>query len=138
MVRQPDATVQPAPQDNQLMSKNRVLRLKPQLRLEWRGQDGQNEIEPDHSASLGVINSDKVFGTHRLAATISLGPTDAAQCERADATFAKVGALLYGHRFLRVILTASGFFTFPWAAGSKWRGVRVDRTKHLYRAVRSK
>jgi hypothetical protein len=36
------------------MSKHRVLSLKPQLRLEWRGQDGQNETEqPDHSASLG-------------------------------------------------------------------------------------
>jgi hypothetical protein len=70
MVRQPDATMQPAPQDNQLMSKHRVLSFKPQLRLEWRGQDGQNETEqPDHSASLGdsiSINSDKVFGTHSL------------------------------------------------------------------------
>src|SRR5258706_7970590 len=54
MVRKPDATMQPTPQDNQLMSKHRVLSLKPQLRLEWRGQDGQNETEqPDHSASLG-------------------------------------------------------------------------------------
>src|ERR1700704_2502873 len=54
MVREPDATMQPAPQNNQLMSKHRVLSLKPQLRLEWRGQDGQNETEqPDHSASLG-------------------------------------------------------------------------------------
>src|SRR3984893_1187859 len=36
------------------MSKHRVLSLKPQLRLEWRSQDGQNETEqPDHSASLG-------------------------------------------------------------------------------------
>jgi hypothetical protein len=54
MVREPDATMQPTLQDNQLMSKHRVLSLKPQLRLEWRGQDGQNETEqPDHSASLG-------------------------------------------------------------------------------------
>jgi putative SOS response-associated peptidase YedK len=54
MVREPDATRQPTPQDNQLMSKHRVLSLKPQLRLEWRGQDGQGETEqPDHSASLG-------------------------------------------------------------------------------------
>jgi hypothetical protein len=46
--------MQPAPQDNQLMSKHRVLSFKPQLRLEWRGQDGQSETEqPDHSASLG-------------------------------------------------------------------------------------
>src|SRR5438552_5279123 len=36
------------------MSKHRVLSFKPQLRLEWRGQDGQNETEqPNHSASLG-------------------------------------------------------------------------------------
>src|SRR3978361_1369726 len=46
--------MQPTLQDNQLMSKHRVLGFKPQLRLEWRGQDGQNETEqPDHSASLG-------------------------------------------------------------------------------------
>src|SRR5882762_4636008 len=54
MVGEPDATMQPTPQDNQLMSKHRVLSFKPQLRLEWRGQHGQNETEqPDHSASLG-------------------------------------------------------------------------------------
>jgi hypothetical protein len=29
MVRQPDATTRPAPQDNQLMSKHRVLSFKP-------------------------------------------------------------------------------------------------------------
>jgi hypothetical protein len=27
------------------MSKHRILSFKPQLRLEWRGQDGQNETE---------------------------------------------------------------------------------------------
>jgi transposase len=54
MVREPDATMQPTLQDNQLMSKHRVLGFKPQLRLEWRDQDGQNETkQPDHSASLG-------------------------------------------------------------------------------------
>src|ERR1700704_1944527 len=54
IVREPDATMQPTLQDNQLMSKHGVLGFKPQLRLEWRGQDGQNETEqPDHSASLG-------------------------------------------------------------------------------------
>jgi hypothetical protein len=54
MVREPNATRQPTPHDIQLMSKHRVLSFKPQLRLEWRGQDGQNETkQPDHSASLG-------------------------------------------------------------------------------------
>jgi hypothetical protein len=49
----PDTTMQPTPQDDQLMSKHRVLSFKLRLRLEWRGQDGQNETEqPDHSASL--------------------------------------------------------------------------------------
>jgi hypothetical protein len=46
--------MQSTPQDDQLMSKHRVLSFKPQLRLEWRGQDGQHETEqPDSSASLG-------------------------------------------------------------------------------------
>src|SRR5674476_324713 len=65
-----DTATQLAPQNNQLMSKHRVLSLKPHLRLEWRGQDGQDETQkPDHSASLGdsVTSSttDRVFGTHR-------------------------------------------------------------------------
>src|SRR5260370_21095020 len=54
MVRDREGTMQLTPQDNHVMSKHRVLSLKPQLRLEWRGQDGQSEPEqPDHSASLG-------------------------------------------------------------------------------------
>src|SRR5258707_9368063 len=68
IVREPDATMQPTLQDNQLMSKHRVLSLKPHLRLEWRGQDGQNETEqPDHSASLGdsITSSTQIrFSVH--------------------------------------------------------------------------
>jgi hypothetical protein len=45
MVREPDATMLTAPHDIQLMSKHSVLSLKPQLQLEWRGQDGQNETK---------------------------------------------------------------------------------------------
>src|SRR2546423_15522175 len=60
--------MQPALQDNQLMSKHRALSFKPQLRLEWRGQDGQNETEqPDHSASLGdsITSSTQIrFSVH--------------------------------------------------------------------------
>jgi hypothetical protein len=40
VVRQPDSAVDLTPQDNQLMSKRRILRFKPALRLEWCGQDG--------------------------------------------------------------------------------------------------
>jgi hypothetical protein len=36
-----------------------------------------------------------------------------------------------------VVITASDFFIFPWAARSKWRGVGVGRSKHLCRAARS-
>src|ERR1700694_4078135 len=71
MVGEPDATMQPAPQDNQLMSKHRVLSFKPYLRLERRGQDGQNETEqPDHSASLGdsIASSTRIrFSVHTEA-----------------------------------------------------------------------
>src|SRR6476620_3022786 len=67
--------MQPAPQDNQLMSKHRVLSLKPQLRLEWRGQDGQSETEqPDHSASLGDSFTSSTgirFSVHTPASRIS-------------------------------------------------------------------
>src|SRR5216684_8887739 len=55
------------------MSKHRVLSLKPQLRLEWRGQDGQNETEqPDHSASLGdsITSSTQIrFSVHTTVPT---------------------------------------------------------------------
>jgi hypothetical protein len=71
MVRKPDAPMEPAPQDIQLMSKHRVLSFKPYLRLEWRGQDGQNETErPDHSASLGdsITSSTRIrFSVHTRA-----------------------------------------------------------------------
>jgi hypothetical protein len=70
MVREPDATMQPAPQHNQLLSKHRVLSFKPQLRLEWRGQDGQNETEqPDHSASLG----DSITASTRIRFSVHTG-----------------------------------------------------------------
>src|SRR5215471_10299917 len=81
MVREPDAATRPTPQDNQLMSKHRVLSFKPCLRLEWRGQDGQSEAEqPDHPASLGdsitASHSDEVFGTHRPALRVTLPKLD--------------------------------------------------------------
>jgi hypothetical protein len=42
-VRQPDPALHLTPQNDQLMAENRILCLKPTLRLEWRGQDGQYE-----------------------------------------------------------------------------------------------
>src|SRR5258706_2662724 len=82
MVREPDATTQPTLQDNHLMSKPRVLSFKPHLRLEWRGQDSQNETEqPDHSASLGdsIMASTQIrFSVHTRAVNDS-GATNVAQ-----------------------------------------------------------
>jgi hypothetical protein len=70
IVREPDATMQLTPQDNQLMSKHRILSFKPQLRLEWRGQDGQNETEqPDHSANLG----DSITASTRIRFSVHTG-----------------------------------------------------------------
>jgi hypothetical protein len=52
------------------MSKHRVLNFKPQRRLEWRGQDGQNETEqPDHSASL----SDSIMASTRIRFSVHTG-----------------------------------------------------------------
>jgi hypothetical protein len=45
MVRQPDATMHPTPEDDQLMSKYRVLGFKPQLRLNGEARTGQGETE---------------------------------------------------------------------------------------------
>jgi hypothetical protein len=50
---EPSPAFQLTPQDDQLMSENRILRLKPALRLEWRGQHGQNKPnQRDHRANL--------------------------------------------------------------------------------------
>src|SRR5229473_3636068 len=52
------------------MSKRRVLSFKPQLRLEWRGQDGQKETEQsDHSASLG----DSITSSTRIRFSVHTG-----------------------------------------------------------------
>src|ERR1700675_4570211 len=71
MVREAEATRPPTLQDIQLMWKHRVLIFKPQLRLEWQGQDGQHETEqPDHSASLcdSITSSTRIrFSVHTPA-----------------------------------------------------------------------
>jgi acyl dehydratase len=62
--------LQPPPQDNQLMSEHRVLSFKSQLRLGWRGQDGQSETEqPDHSASFG----DSITSSTRIRFSVHTG-----------------------------------------------------------------
>ena len=68
MIRKPDRDRAACAARQSTESKHRVLSFKPQLRLEWRGQDGQNETEARSFRQLRrfhhVINSDEVFGTH--------------------------------------------------------------------------
>jgi hypothetical protein len=53
VVREASPAFQLASQDDQLMSKHCILRIKPDVRLEWRGQHGQNEADQrDHRANL--------------------------------------------------------------------------------------
>jgi hypothetical protein len=60
--------MQLAPQNDQLMSERGIFGLKPDLRLEWRGQGGHDETQkPDHPASLGdsVTSSTRIgFSVH--------------------------------------------------------------------------
>src|SRR5881392_2925787 len=63
-----DATAHPPLQHNHLMSERRVLCLKSALRLERRGEQGEEEAEQrDYRVRRfgPVINKDEVFGTHR-------------------------------------------------------------------------
>ena len=45
------------PQNDQLMSEYRILCFKPPLRLEWRGQDGQDEAEQCKHRALTLGDS---------------------------------------------------------------------------------
>src|SRR5260370_34142749 len=95
--------MQPTPQDDQLMSKHRVLSLKPQLRLEWRGHDGQSETEqPDHSASLG----DSITSSTRIRFSVHTG-------SRVQESKAVTRARNPGGGFLlpRPAVHAGGFFS---------------------------
>ncbi|SRR5258708_3325472 len=68
VVCEPDAAAQSTPQNNQLMSKYRILRLRPALRPERQGQNGQYEMQkPEHPASLrdSVTSSTQItFSVH--------------------------------------------------------------------------
>ena len=71
IVRQPNAVRHLSSQNNQLMSERRILCLKPTLRLEWRGQDGDDEAEQcDHYA---LTLSDSVSLSMRTRFSIHTG-----------------------------------------------------------------
>src|SRR5450830_245631 len=57
VVRQPDPALHLTPQNDQLMSENRILCLKSALRLEWPGQNGQDEAEQSEHGLLTLGDS---------------------------------------------------------------------------------
>ena len=57
VVRQPDPALNLTPQYDQLTSETRILCFKPALRLEWRGQDGQDEAEQGEHRPLTLGDS---------------------------------------------------------------------------------
>src|SRR6202011_4266301 len=58
--REPHAATKRAPQNNHLMSERGILSLKPDLRLEQRGQHGQDKPdEPDHRVPLADSSLNK-------------------------------------------------------------------------------
>jgi len=57
VVRELDPALHLTPQNDQLMPKCRVLCFKPALRLEWRGQDGQDEAEQGKHCALTLGDS---------------------------------------------------------------------------------
>jgi hypothetical protein len=57
VVRQPGPALHFAPQNDQLMSENRILCLKMALRLECRGQDGHYETQQRNHDALTLGDS---------------------------------------------------------------------------------
>jgi hypothetical protein len=96
--------MQRAPQDNQLMPKHRVLSLKPQLRLEMRGHDGQNETEqPNHSGS----SADSIASSIRIRFSVQTACLHEARFNRAHLQGALLKkAQLQGADFTNAHLTA--------------------------------
>jgi hypothetical protein len=57
IVREPNAAGHLAPQNDQLMSKRRILCLKSAIRLEWRGQDAYYEPQQRNHGALTLGDS---------------------------------------------------------------------------------
>src|SRR3974390_1693961 len=57
VVAQPDPALNLTPQYDQLTSERRILSLKPALRLEWPGQDGQDKAEQSDNSPLTLGDS---------------------------------------------------------------------------------
>jgi hypothetical protein len=57
IVGEPDPALHLTPQNDQLMPECRILCFKPALRLEWRGQDGQEKTEQCKHCALTLGDS---------------------------------------------------------------------------------
>ena len=57
IVGEPDPTLHLTAQNDQLMPECRILCFKPALRLEWRGQDGQEKTEQCKHCALTLGDS---------------------------------------------------------------------------------
>ena len=88
VVPQPDPALNLTPQYYQLMSERRILCLKPALRLEWRGQDGQDEAEQSEHRPLTLGDSVSYsmwmrFSVH-TGICMRMLPTEASISKRLD------------------------------------------------------
>jgi len=80
VVGEPDPAAQFTPQNDQLMSKYRILRFKPNLRPEQRDQNAQDEApQSDHPASL----CDSVTSSTQIGFSVHTGLTDTLSAVRA-------------------------------------------------------
>jgi hypothetical protein len=104
VIRQPDPAMHLTPQNNQLMSEQRILGFKPALRLEWRGQDGQYETyQRDHGALTLCDSFSKSmrmrFSVHTVVFDTVFSPEHGRRTERTirrDGSGSCLGSLVSG------------------------------------------
>ena len=90
------------------MPKYRVLSLKPHLRLDWRGQDSQDETQkPDHSASL----SDSVTSSTRMRFSVHTPLCGALPFARRRGTDARSSCFLFALLLIGIVASLFRFLT---------------------------
>jgi hypothetical protein len=97
-VGEPNPAAHLTPQNNQLMSKCRVLCFKPPLRLEQQGQDGQNEAEQckHYALTLGDSFSRSMgFSVHTGIVTADDKPPSEDLASAKVENYAKGGTVSY-------------------------------------------
>ena len=126
--------MQPTPQDDQLMSKHRVLRFKPQLRLERRPQDGQQETKQHRTYAKELV---------ALAPDVILtGATSLKSLRQATRTIPIVFVLVvdpvgaaHVDTLSRPGGNATGFMQFEYSLAGKWLELLKEVTPGVKRAA---